>query len=97
MKIKNLALILIVGAVLAGCQNANTGNTNNADNGVAANQQKVYERGTPYSKGPTAAPDSSTGPTSAPPADGQTATQPSAQAVTTNENIRLTLPLKTTK
>lgn len=90
MKIRNLILIAVMGLALAGCQNASQPQAN--QNGKA-----VVDHGTPYSNGPTTAPDLK-GPAAPPPEDGQTTapygTAPAAQAVTTNENIRLTLPLK---
>lgn len=81
MKKKIILLILIAG-IISGCQ---------AD---LENKEKAVNRGRPYSVGPSSSPESSRGPTSAPPerkAEGLT----QAQAITTNENIRLTLPRKT--
>lgn len=83
MKKKIILLILIAG-IISGCQ----ADLENKENG------KVENRGRPYSVGPSSSPESSRGPTSAPPerkAEGLT----QAQAITTNENIRLTLPRKT--
>lgn len=69
--------------ILAGCQNL----TDQPLNSVNTNKNSnLPSHGEPYSKGP-AVPPTVKGP-SAPP--------PQAQAVTKNENIRLTLPLKST-
>ena len=81
MKKKIILLILIAG-VMSGCQ---------AD---LDNKGKIENYGKPFSVGPKSSPEASRGPTSAPPekkAEGLT----QAQAITTNENIRLTLPRKT--
>jgi len=85
MKIRNFILVSLMGIALAGCQNATpteSGNPDSADNQKVVTP--VVDHGTPYSNGPTTSPIVK-GPSSPP---------PEAQAVTTNENIRLTLPLK---
>ena len=53
----------------------------------------VVTHGEPKSKGPDAPPSMDNGPDAPPP---ENIIDPSAQAVTTKENIRLTLPLKST-
>lgn len=54
-------------------------------------QVNVVSHGEPKSKGPDAPPSMDNGPDAPPP---ENIADPSAQAVTTKENIRLTLPLK---
>lgn len=51
----------------------------------------VVTHGEPSSKGPQALPSDQNGPDAPPP---ERANDPKAQAITTKENIRLTLPLK---
>lgn len=84
------ALILIT---MAGCQEVSNNNGTGEKNDMIK-QSEVIDRGTPYSNGPSAPPDESVGPT-APPPEINKNTGEQAQAVTTNENIRLTLPRKT--
>jgi hypothetical protein len=87
---KNLKLLLILGVVLlAGCQAAEPPKQENNDNkaGVPVDTKLEGSYGKPYSNGPTTSPEEMTGPTTPPP-------ETPAQAITTNENIRLTLPRK---
>jgi hypothetical protein len=95
MKIRNLLLILALTIALlslSGCLGVE-------QKVVAPEQnQKPLDYGKPYSNGPT---DQTTikGPSAPPPENTQSTAesqpQAEAQAVTTSENIRLTLPLKT--
>lgn len=100
MKIDKLFLMAVMGMLLAGCQSGPQSDSPKEVNQNSANnlnsEKPVVDRGAPYSNGPTSSPDVK-GPTAAPPEDGATTPYgkpPAAQAVTTNENIRLTLPLK---
>ena len=89
--LKYWKIILVLSfLVLAGCQQENGGNPETNTN--TNDQQKVQveqtsKYGVPYSDGPTTGPETMNGPTAPPPEN-------SAQAVTTKENIRLTLPRK---
>lgn len=79
---KNIILLILIAGIISGCQSD------------LENKVKVESHGRPYSVGPKSSPENSRGPTSAPPErkdEGLT----EAQAITTNENIRLTLPRKT--
>lgn len=80
---------------LIGCQEVGD-NNNQATNANTKTEDKaeVVDRGTPYSVGPSAPPGNEVGPNSPPPEVAIESTD-QAQAVTTNENIRLTLPRKT--
>lgn len=94
MKIKKLILISVVGLILVGCQSGSTIKTNQQTQ-PNNSQNAGSDYGKPYSNGPLDQADS-TGPLSMPPADESLIIKrPTAEAVTTNENIRLTLPLKT--
>ncbi len=89
MKYWKIILVLSI-ILLAGCQQEN--GEMNKEKGADAPQKaedQVGKYGVPYSNGPTAGPETMKGPTAPPPET------PTAQAVTTKENIRLTLPLKT--
>jgi len=81
---KKIALIFIVLSVLAlyGCQKSST---------PAPIKNQPTEVNVPYSKGPSGPPNVK-GPTAPPPNSAINQNQP--QAVTNNENIKLTLPLQ---
>ena len=91
---KNLLIIvcLLALSTLAACQEQGESKNTQTD-AVKSEQQKVVDHGIPVSKGPTAPLTDEGGPTTPPPENIVKATQ--AQAITTNENIRLTLPRKT--
>lgn len=86
---KKLSLtILILGMIaLSACQ----ANVKVETPEKAVDQTPVVTHGEPNSKGPDAPPSMDNGPDSPPP---ELSNDPSAQAITTKENIRLTLPLK---
>ncbi len=88
---KNLKLLMILTVlILAGCQNTEPATTDLKETDTVVppvNTELEGRYGKPYSNGPTSSPEDITGPTTPPP-------ETSAQAVTTNENIRLTLPRK---
>ena len=86
MKIKNLLLVFTLTLFLTACQ-SNVSDTQQTD-------QKANDYGKPYSNGPKENSIPS-GPTTPPPDFTDSNQASSAQAVTTKENIRLTLPLKT--
>lgn len=91
MKIQKLILILAVGTLMSGCQTETTTETKI----IEENKTPVIDHGIPESTGPTGAPNVK-GPTSPPPESNVLSDlSPQAEAVTTSENIRLTLPLKT--
>jgi hypothetical protein len=102
-KIFSLSLIAVF--MLAGCQATNTPQTTDDNQTVSEKPQEVVDHGIPFTNGPSAPPDSTVGPTAPPPEnDSQAAdinlpagsnTPVAAKAVTTNENIRITLPVKT--
>ena len=96
-KINFVIVILLAAGCLTACQaQPTTVGTPSTDTTNSAGLKPVVDHGTPYSKGPSSAPTMANGPTTPPPADG-IITLPDntqAQAVTTNENIRLTLPRK---
>jgi hypothetical protein len=78
--------------LMAGCQgNAETAPAKNTQAVVdkAPQEQVGVEKGVPFSNGPSVPPEAIEGPSAPPPENG------SAKAVTTNENIRITLPVKT--
>jgi hypothetical protein len=87
---KKESILLLAGMflmiVLAGCQSESADLNQAADNQAKPVNTNLPdgEYGKPYSKGPTSSPEESL--------KGPTAPPPAAQAVTTNENIRLTLP-----
>lgn len=90
---KKLILITAVLLMLTACQSSNDVVENQelvTDNSTTPEPTETY--GTPYSVGPSGPPETMVkGPTSAPPSN----TSAGAQAVTTTEDIRLTLPRKT--
>ncbi|MGL5830873.1 MAG: hypothetical protein ACRCZE_01865 [Candidatus Altimarinota bacterium] len=88
MKNLILAAILCFSMILTGCQtNVEQPEINNQSTETNNNEEKL---GVPFSNGPSNPPDVK-GPNTPPPAD----TEESPQAVTQEEDIRLTLPLKT--
>lgn len=90
-KLLILTLATLTLLTLAGCQNEQSDQNlqdNPANDSDSSNSKDYVDHGLPYSAGPSAAP-AVNGPTSALPESTQ------AQAVTTDENIRLTLPRKT--
>jgi hypothetical protein len=89
-------LITMMAIGLIGCQEvADTNNqATNTNTTKTETKPEVVDRGTPYSVGPSAPPGNDVGPSSPPPEIAVESTD-QAQAVTTNENIRLTLPRKT--
>jgi hypothetical protein len=81
---KKLAVLFLTGLLLCACQAAPPAN-------LQQNQtEKPVPDNVPFSKGPTSEP-IVTGPSGPPPETSDS----TAQAVTTKENIRLTLPTKT--
>lgn len=88
--VKTLLLLSML-VFVAGCQgNAGTAPADNAQavSEQAPQEQVVVEKGVPFSNGPSVPPEVIEGPSAPPPENG------SAKAVTTNENIRITLPVK---
>ena len=78
--------------VLTGCQSAeDTQKLQDTAAQKETEQLPVVDKGVPFSNGPSMSPDEIIGP-DAPPSEAQSVP---AQAVTTNENIRITLPRKT--
>lgn len=86
MKKLSLTILFLAILTLSACQAEMK--SDNADKTV--NKTPVTSHGEPTSKGPDAPPSLDNGP-DAPPPD---RTDANAQAITTKENIRLTLPLK---
>lgn len=86
--------ILTTSIVFSGCQSTDeqSGQMNSTDQ--TSQQEIVVDKGVPFSNGPDEGPESMVGPNSPPPASTSTLAAP-AQAVTTDENIRITLPRKT--
>ncbi len=86
MNYPKVLVVALLGMFLVGCQDTDRPGSATS-NPATSPENQIVDRGIPSSKGPSTAPGVK-GPSSAPPA---------AQAVTTNENIRLTLPLKNQK
>lgn len=89
IKVKIGGMVLLV--ILTACQSQEAVNMKND----LKPEKTVVDHGIPQSTGPTTAPSSMKGPTTPPPGGEKTMAVDQAQAVTTNENIRLTLPRKT--
>jgi predicted small lipoprotein YifL len=89
-KLTILAILILSTVTLAGCGDQNE---KEIDRNVTKTTQTlpVNYHGEPSSKGPTINTDQVKAPLIAPPDE----TNVSAQSVTQNENIKLTLPLKT--
>lgn len=85
-----LGMVALVGIAACQAPDASQSAVNGVGQDKASGQKVNVDHGIPSSSGPTSAP-AVKGPDSAPP--GVSANQ--AQAITTNENIRLTLPRKT--
>lgn len=82
---KKIFAIVCLGLVMNGCQNISETKIDEVKSKVDQNNESaITGHGEPFSKGPSGPP-AVKGPSSPP---------PQAQAVTKNENIRLTLPLK---
>jgi ABC-type phosphate/phosphonate transport system substrate-binding protein len=84
MKKLSAILIIIPVLMLSACQSQSENNSKAEQVQGSQKIEEVQSHGEPFSKGPTDAPG----------VKGPTAPPPQAQAVTKNENIRLTLPLK---
>lgn len=86
-----LILPALMAILLTGCQSAADPTTQDSTDQAATQQEVVVDKGLPFSNGPTEGPETVKGPDAPPP--GSSAMP--AQAVTTDENIRITLPRKT--
>ena len=90
----SLIPLLILSAMLfVACQNSPAAPPSDADTNPESVSAPVVSHGQPFSNGPTVAPENAIVGPSAPPSEDSNATP--AQAVTTDENIRITLPRKT--
>lgn len=92
-KITSIILVMLAFGALAGCQDNSVQPASSEKNSTAAtaDQKDYVDHGLPHSEGPSTTPGNGVTPTTPPP---ENSAVDQAQAVTTNENIRLTLPRK---
>ena len=87
----SLLALLISTLFLTACQSVEEQPMPQEPSEQSPQQEQVIDHGIPFSNGPTEPPEMIKGPSAPPPEN----TNVPAQAVTTDENIRITLPLKT--